>query len=252
MKKKLILISTALFATFSANATNPTEELNKAQHQSNFHIGLELQTKYVWRGIEMMTEESAPVIFSQLYYENNGWNAYIKGGYAINGKFSQLNLGTDYTYKWLNIGLTEYFFPDHTSTKDNYFDFENNKTKHLFEASLAARPQRFPITFMVATIFAGNDHYDSHPDHQAFSTYAEIGTWHDFSDANRLSLKLGMCNDRSIYNYRSNYCSICNIDLKYTYNLHLASGNIVPLSVDYLINPEREKAFVNFSMRFNF
>ena len=250
--KKIIFFATALSATISNAATEPTDSLAESKSPSNFHIGVELQTKYIWRGQEMMVDESAPVIFSQLYYEYNGWRAYAKGGYATNGEFSQVNLGINYTHKWLNVGLTDYFFPDHTSTKDNYFDFENDKTGHLFEASVAATPKRVPLTFMVATIFAGNDKYDSHADHQAFSTYAEIGTWVDFMDANRLSLNVGMCNDRSLYNHRSNYCSVCSIDLKYAYNLRFTSGRTVPLAVAYIINPEREKAFVNFSASFNF
>lgn len=31
--------------------------------ESNFHLELELQTKYIWRGMEMMTDEAAPVLF---------------------------------------------------------------------------------------------------------------------------------------------------------------------------------------------
>ena len=31
--------------------------------ESNFHLGVELQTKYIWRGVEQMEEEGAPVVF---------------------------------------------------------------------------------------------------------------------------------------------------------------------------------------------
>lgn len=39
---------------------------------SNFHLGLDLQTKYMWRGMEMMTEESSPVVFPGINYQWKG------------------------------------------------------------------------------------------------------------------------------------------------------------------------------------
>lgn len=252
MTKKLILSVAALFVAIVANAAEPTDSLVDNRRPSHFHVGLELHTKYVWRGQEMMVSESAPVVFTELYYKYKGWRAYTKGGYATNGQFSQVNLGVDYNYKWVTVGLTDYYFPDLTSVEDDYTNFNHGETRHLLEASLGIAPKKFPLTFMIATMIAGDDKYDSHEDHQAYSTYAEIGTWYEFLDANRLSLNLGFCNDRSLYNDRSNFCNNVNIDLKYTYNLRLTSGRIVPLSASYLLNPIRDKAFVNFSMRFDF
>ena len=52
--------------------------------QTDFHLGLDLQTKYVWRGMEMQTEDAAPVFFPQLSYQNRGLYAYVMGGYAVN------------------------------------------------------------------------------------------------------------------------------------------------------------------------
>ena len=199
----------------------------------------------------MMVGESSPVVFTQLYYQYKGWRAYTKGGYAINGQFSQVNVGVDYSYKWLQVGLTDYYFPSY-SLEDDYTNFDHGKTRHLLEASLGVVPTKFPLKLTVSTIVAGDDKYDSHEDHQAYSTYAEIGTWYEFLDDNRLSLDFGFCNDRSIYNDRSNFCNNVNIDFKYTYSLHLAHGRILPLSASYIINPVRDKAFVNFSMRYDF
>ena len=36
--------------------------------KSPFGIGLDIQTKYIWRGMEMMPEESAPVLFPSANY----------------------------------------------------------------------------------------------------------------------------------------------------------------------------------------
>ena len=100
MTKKLILSVATLFVVMAANAAEPSDTLVDNRRPSHFHVGLELHTKYVWRGQEMMVSESAPVLFTELYYQYKGLRAYSKGGYATNGKFGQLNLGADYTYKW--------------------------------------------------------------------------------------------------------------------------------------------------------
>ena len=113
MTKKLILFAAVFFTTIMAHAAEPNDTLLDTRRPSHFHIGLEMQTKYVWRGQEMMVGESSPVVFTQLYYQYKGWRAYTKGGYAINGQFSQVNVGVDYSYKWLQVGLTDYYFPSY-------------------------------------------------------------------------------------------------------------------------------------------
>ena len=39
---------------------------------SPFGLGLDLQTKYMWRGMEMMTEEAAPVLSPSFNYSYKG------------------------------------------------------------------------------------------------------------------------------------------------------------------------------------
>lgn len=64
--------------------------------ESHFHLGLDIQTKYVWRGMEMMPEESSPVAFPGINYQWNGLYAYAMGGYAVNGKYAEVDLGVSY------------------------------------------------------------------------------------------------------------------------------------------------------------
>lgn len=54
---------------------------------SHFTASLELQTKYVWRGIEYGT---APTLFPSLSYSTAGFNAYVMGGYSWNGSHSEV------------------------------------------------------------------------------------------------------------------------------------------------------------------
>ena len=112
MKRKYLLV-VAMIATMATNAfaqekivyvhdtvyvTKPAAETEVVREtpakngwgaklrKSNFHLGIDLQTKYIWRGMEMMTSDAAPVIFPQINFQSKGFFAYVMGGYAVNGK----------------------------------------------------------------------------------------------------------------------------------------------------------------------
>ena len=86
MKKIIVIIQLMVIAISSfaqeqskysiANDTLSVNNWGTRLKSSNFHLGLDLQTKYVWRGMEMMTEESAPVVFPCINYQWNGLYAY--------------------------------------------------------------------------------------------------------------------------------------------------------------------------------
>ena len=78
---------------------------------SPFGLGLDLQTKYVWRGMEMMTQKSTPVLFPSVNYSWKGLFVYAMGGYAVNGEYAEVDLGISYTWKGLTIGFNDYYYP---------------------------------------------------------------------------------------------------------------------------------------------
>ena len=194
---------------------------------SNFHLGLDLQTKYMWRGMEMIPEESAPVLFPCVNYSWNGLYVYAMGGYAFNG----------------TIG----------SKGDEYFGGKHNG--HWLEACITYTPERVPLWITASNFFAGDD--DKYEDadgnlKQAYSTYLEIGTYYDFLNNNRISLAVGMTPTRSFYtNYEKKF-AVCNIDLKYTYNVNFKNGWTLPLSAEYIYNPVFDKPYINFIANISF
>lgn len=242
MRKKLLTVAIGLI-TFNVSA----QENNK--HESNVHLGIDLQTKYIWRGMEMMTEDAAPVVFPQINYQYNGLYAYVMGGYAINGKYSEVDLGLSYTYKWLTIGVNDYYYPTTVTPKDQYFNFKSRETGHWFEGVVTVAPENIPAYLTVSNFFAGADKKGDGK--QAYSTYAEIGGHYDFLNDHSLSLAVGAAFNESCYNGYARDFSVCNIELKYTYSLALKNITL-PLSVAYIINPVYEKSHVNLTASFAF
>ena len=60
-----------------------------------------------------------------------------------------------------------------------------------------------------------------------------------------------MAFNKSCYNGYAHGAGVCNVELKYTYNLALKNF-VLPLSVAYIINPVYEKSHVNFKASFAF
>ena len=251
MRRVFLLLSLLLITHLSfAQEAMTKNGYGVPLEKSNIHIGLDLQTKYVWRGMEMLTENSSPVLFPSMSYSNGGIYAYVMGGYAMNGIYSEVDLGVSYSYKWLTIALNDYYYPTTTAANDYYFDFNNNSTGHWLEGAITISPEKIPAYLLFSNFFYGAD--KNLAGKQAYSTYLELGTHYDFLDDNSLALAVGAALNESCYNgYEQGFC-ICNIELKYTHILQFANNWTLPLNVAYIINPVREKAFVNFSTSFAF
>jgi len=218
---------------------------------SNFHVGLDIQTKYVWRGMEMITDSAAPVLFPVLNYQWNNLYVYAMGGYAINGKYVEVDMGFSYTWHGLTIGVNDYYYPTVTEIYDEYFGGTRNG--HWLEACLTYSPDKVPIWITASNFFCGDDdiYLTSNVDvRHAYSTYFEVGTYYSFLDSNKLSLAVGMTPSASCYNGYINAFSVCNIDLKYTYNWNVNSSLVLPLSVEVIYNPIYDKPHINFIVNF--
>lgn len=221
--------------------------------ESPFGFGLELQTKYMWRGMEMMTDESAPVLFPSLNYSYKGLFIYAMGGYAINGKYAEVDLGASYTWKSLTIGFYDYYYPTVDSNEDEYFGGHHNG--HWLEACISYAPEKVPVFATLSNFFAGgNDRYvnEKGEEKQAYSTYLEVGTYYDFLNNNRITLTCGMALNKSCYNGYEHNISVCNIEAKYSYNVQFKNGWTLPLSAAYIYNPVFDKSFVNLTAKIAF
>lgn len=250
MKKTLFFLS--VFACLSMNAQDDVKKngFGAALKEPNFHLGVDLQTKYIWRGMEMMTSDAAPVVFPGINYSNGGFYAYVSGGYSVNGKYSEVDAGASYTYKCITVGINDYYYPTTTVPEDHYFNFNSKETGHWLEAVITVAPENIPAYLTISNFFAGAD---KTPDgNQAYSTYAELGGYYDFLDDHRLAVTVGAAFNKSCYTGYVDSFGICNVELRYTYNLKLNDNLAFPLSVAYIINPVYEKSHVNLLMSFSF
>ena len=252
MKRLVSLFAMLAMSTIAlAQSEHPSKNgFGSKLKEPNFHLGLDLQTKYIWRGMEMITEDAAPVVFPAVNYQNKGFYAYAMGGYSLNGKYSEVDMGLSYTYKWITVGINDYYYPTTTTPNDQYFNFKAKETGHWLEAVVTIAPEKIPAYLTVSNFFAGAD--KDLDGNQAYSTYAEFGGHYDFLNDHQLALAVGMAFNKSCYNAYEHGFGVCNVELKYTYNVNFNDKFTLPLSVAYIVNPVFNKSHVNFTASFAF
>ena len=244
MKNSIVFLCLLFSQVLFAQEGVQRNSFGAKMKESKVHLGVDLQTKYIWRGMEMMTEDAAPVVFPQINFLSSGFSAYVMGGYSTNGKYSEVDAGVSYSFKWLTVGVNDYYYPSVTGPEDKYFNFKSDETGHWFEAVVTIAPEKLPGYLTVSNFFAGAD--KDLEGNQAYSTYAEAGCHYDFLNDHQLALALGVAFNERCYNGYDRGFSVCNIEFKYTYNLALKNLSL-PLGVSYIINPVFEKAHVNFT-----
>ncbi len=239
MKK---LLCTALFL-LSVQAMNAQE----TEKKSPFSGSVELTTKYLWRGQEY---GEAPTFFPTLNFSSGGLNIYATGAYTFDKSWREADLGISYTISDFTVGVVDYYYPTVVGANDKLFNFKNKETGHLLEGCLTYAPSSLPLSVLVSTFFYGADKKENGD--QAWSTYAELGYHHSFTENDELSVALGASLNKSLYNNFETGFSIVNIALKYQRELYSAKYFTIPASVQYVINPQKEKNYMSFSLGLNF
>lgn len=238
--KELFLCVALVSSVLTVNA-------QETKTNSHFSGSVELTTKYLWRGQEY---GETPTFFPTLNYSIGGFSVYATGAYTFDNSWREADLGLSYTWKGLTLGLVDYYYPTVVGENDNYFNFKNGETGHLLEGCISYEFEKIPISIMVSTFFYGAD--KNLDGKQAYSSYAELGYHYDFKDESVISVALGASMNRSLYNNFETGFSIVNIAAKYQRDIYSNNKISIPASVQFVVNPQKQKNYISFSLGLNF
>ena len=240
-KKRILLVLALIMSVLTVNA----QEAEKKK--SPFSGSVELTTKYLWRGQEY---GEAPTFFPTLSFSTGGLCIYGTGAYTFDNSWREADLGISYTLGDFTLGVVDYYYPTMVGEKDSFFNYKNKETGHAFEGALTYAPSSLPITAFISTFFYGAD--KNADGDQAWSTYAELGYHYDFSETNIISVALGASLNKSLYNNYETGFSVVNIAVKYQTEIYAAKRFSIPASVQYMVNPQKEKNYISFSLGLSF
>lgn len=232
---KRYILAAAIFTATSAGAL--------AQETSSpFNASVEMASKYMWRGQEYGT---GACLFPTVGYSTGGFSACATGAYTTNGSFQECDLSVGYSWKSLTVSVVDYFYPSEVGLNDKFFNYQNDKTGHALEAELSWNPESLPIWAMAGTYFLGLD--KNLEGKQAYSTYLEVGYYHDFTDSDQVAAAIGASVGKGFYTGYEDSFGIVNLSLKYTKTISLG-GYEFPVSGTYIINPYLNKTFLTFGV----
>jgi len=225
----------------------------------SFNVGADIVSRYIWRGSDI---GRSPSIQPSIEITAGGfaigyWGAVATSQFT-NGSFSanqESDLYLSYTLKEMfTITLTDYFLSCDTFTNNHYYEFNENKTGHLLEATLSFNgTENIPFSFLVATNVWGADARKANGD-KFYSTYSELSYKTSIKDvelnafvgANLIAPNL----DKDESGYYGDYMGVVNLGLTGTKEIKVTEKFTMPCFVSLITNPQTENIFMVLGITF--
>lgn len=205
-----------------------------------FSIGADIYNRYVWRGTDFGASPSiqpglAYATGNDVSFEIGAWGAMSITG-APGG--SELDLYATVSAGMFSFTLTDYFFPAERAAMNNYFEYNEDSTGHVYEPMLGfTGPESFPISVTAALNVYGAD-----PDN---SFYFELG----YPLLSNVDLFIGGATG-SYYNVKDTDFSIVNMGISTSKDIKITENYSLPVSGSFIMNPEAEKVYLLFGFSF--
>lgn len=230
--------------------------LAMSQEKSSLSVGTDIVSRYVWRGLEF---GNSPAIQPTIEYSKGNFTAGFWGSYATNGaNVQEADLYLSYSpVEAVTITVTDYFFPDHSISSNRYFNYEDEKTGHVFEGILSFNgTESIPVTLTAAMNFYGADARKA-PDGDElgnifYSTYIELGYSTELHGT-PVDFFIGACpndadEEKGETGFYGNDPGIINLGMTASKDIKISDSFTLPLSTSLIFNPEAENVFMVLSL----
>lgn len=223
--------------------------------KAKLESGADIMSRYVWRGKDF---GSSPSIQPSLKLSLGNFAIGTWGAFAVNNysQFQEADLYLSYTWKEkAQFIFTDYFFPNETpGAKNNYFEYNDTLTSHVFETTLSwLGTDKLPLSLLVATNFYGFD--ARHDDGSLFySTYIELG-YSGSLNGTDYNLFAGFTpnkptqDDKDAFitsGYYGETMGFVNLGVKAKKNVQITEEFSLPMTTSLIVNPMAENIFLVF------
>lgn len=201
----------------------------------DFSAEVDLTSKLIWRGVEMTP---APTLQPCLNFEAGNFCAYACGAYGLDNSYQEFDLGLSFSLGNFTLEVIDYFYPackydlDPEAPWFNWFNLGED-TGHQLDFILYYEPEAIPFKAMFSVIPIGDDFLEDGS--RAFSSYLELGWYHDWDNNSRLEANVGASILKSDV-YCTDGFGLVNCELKYSRTLELGDVEM-PLSAAFVVNP---------------
>ncbi len=240
-KLKHSLIAFCLLISFTGFSQ---EDEGDDASSSNWSIGADVQSRYIWRGINLGGNSASiqpSIEYSSGMFAIGAWGAYSIGS-TQTGQEADLYISIS-PLDFLSFTVTDYFFPNDGLGNNNYFDYSDT-TGHVYEAMVSfAGTEKFPISIFVATNFGGADQ-DENGD-QSFSTYVEASYGISAGSVDLSIFAGAVFSDNGGY-YGTDGSGLINLGLGVSKEIKITESWNLPVNAALIFNPDAENIFITF------
>ena len=216
--------------TLDTTATN-------AQDNVKSTISANLVNQYIWRGQDLGDVSVQPAL--GISWKGVSLSSFGNVGLSDKDDTKEFDLTGAYTFKGLNMGITDYWF---NQPNKQYFCYAAHKTSHIFEANVGYNFG--PLSLQWYTNFAGNDGINKNGN-RAYSSYVEISAPFTFATCD-WNAAVGAVPYRTSFYSDVNGFAITNVSLRATKAIPITSSFALPIYAQITANPSNEKAYFIF------
>jgi len=216
--------------TLDTTATN-------AQDNVKSTISANLVNQYIWRGQDLGDVSVQPAL--GISWKGVSLSSFGNVGLSDKDDTKEFDLTGAYTFKGLNMGITDYWF---NQPNKQYFCYAAHKTSHIFEANVGYNFG--PLSLQWYTNFAGNDGINKNGN-RAYSSYVEISAPFTFATCD-WNAAVGAVPYRTSFYSDVNGFAITNVSLRATKAIPITSSFTLPIYAQITANPSNEKAYFIF------
>jgi hypothetical protein len=250
--KHLFITFISLFLFTSISVDVVSQETKK---DNPFAVGADIASRYVWRGTDF---GASPSIQPGISYNYKGLSIGSWGAFTTNMPGVQeldLFIGYSFLNDMLSITFTDYFFPNEITGTDNYFEFDNDLTGHIFEVSLSFNgTEDLPLGILIGSNIFGADAKRLNDDGSIagnqYSTYAELSYNFEyislFAGLNLIEPDI----DKGEAGFYADNMGFVNLGITISKEIKVTDSFSIPFSVSLINNPQTERMFLVAKMSF--
>ncbi|MDR3219572.1 MAG: hypothetical protein LBU22_11480 [Dysgonamonadaceae bacterium] len=230
--KKIFVTIMGMMLAFGASA--------QEENGLNFSAGADLVSSYVWRGAYQTGFSIQPGVGLEVGgFSISAWGSSDLFG----GGFKEVDFTAGYSIAGISLAITDYWWAGEYSYK--YFNYKNESTEHLWEASIGYTlpTESFPLSLAVSTFFAGADALTA-DEKRAYSTYIEATLPFSVKDTG-LEVAIGATPDSGIY---ASKAAVVNLSLKASKEIKITDSFSLPVFGQIIANPRSEGIYFVFGV----
>ncbi|MFC2121507.1 TorF family putative porin [Bacteroidota bacterium] len=236
--KSALIVIFILSIGFQSNAQIKLKTID-----ASVDAGVDLVSRYVWRGSDF---GDSPAFQPSVSISKGGFTLGSWGSFSTNSSgLREVDLFLSYNYKDIvSLTLTDYFVAGPGIPFNNYFEYKNSLTNHVYEVSAnLGGIKNIPLSLLIATNFYGADAKKA-DGKIAYSTYIELKYSHKSIDIFAGYNATNPNTDLIGSGYYAEKAGFVNVGCTVTRKIKLTSKYSLPLAVSLITNPISENIFL--------